>query len=279
MKQEQQRQVNALRGANSFLATHATELGTLATTEGGKQLAAAVTALADLDNAQRSADLFITGHVHDERNLSTTLRREHMVPIATFARTRLRGTAGFAALTVVATKFDGLRLVREARAMATAAAPHADAFVAGGFPADTVAQLGAAAMALESAVEERGRIKAGRKGTTKGIAEELRSGREAVKMLHAVIRRQFANNPHFLTEWNAVHRVSAKVGAVRGGSTVVPITPITPVVPVAPVTAFAGVTPVAGVSPLTLASPVAPVVLVAPVVHSAPVTAPVAAAA
>lgn len=229
MKQSQQRQVNALRGANSFLVTHATTLGALATTEGGKQLVAAVTALAELDNAQRSADLFIAGHVHDERNLSTALRAEHMVPIATFARTRMRGTAGFGALTVVATKFNGLRLVREARAMATAAALHKDAFVAGGFPVDTVDQLGAAAGALASAIEERGRIKAGRTGATKGIAEQIRSGQEAVQMLHAVIRRQFANDPHFLTEWNAVHRVSAKVGAVRGGFTVAPLTPAAPV--------------------------------------------------
>ena len=235
MRQEQQRQLNALRGANSFLVTHATALGALATSEGGIQLTAAITALAELDNAQRSADLFIAGHVGDERNLSTVLRAEHMIPIAGFARTRLRGTAGFAALTVLATKFNGLRLVREARAMATAAAPHADAFVRGGFPADTVQQLAAAATALESAIEERGRIKAGRTGATKGIAEKLRAGREGVQMLHSVIRKQFANDPHFLAEWKAVHRVSAKVGAVRGGSTVVPITPVAPVPPVAPV--------------------------------------------
>jgi hypothetical protein len=67
-----------------------------------------------------------------------------------------------------------------------------------GFPADTGAQLGAAASALEGVITERANAKVRRVGSTKGIHEELLKGREAVAMLNAVVSRQFVGDKTFL---------------------------------------------------------------------------------
>ena len=165
------------------------------------------------------------------------LRARHMQPIATFARARLKGVPDFAALTRPVTKLQPKPLVRAAQAMATAAAPHVDALVRGGFPADTIAQLSAAADAVSSAVVDRANTKVRRVGSTKGIESELLHGREAVAMLHAVISQQFAGDHTFLAAWHAARRVTAKAGAPRGtGSvTTLPLTPSPAAQPAAPV--------------------------------------------
>ena len=64
-------------------------------------------------------------------------------------------------------------------------------------------------------VVERANTKVGRVFATRGIEEQLRSGREAVSMLHAVLGRQFAGDHSFLAAWRAARRVVSKPGAVR----------------------------------------------------------------
>jgi hypothetical protein len=157
----------------------------------------------------------MAGQQSRERALTNELRTQHMKPIATFARARLRGAPDIAAITRAAPRLEGPRLVRAARAMATAAAPHTTALVSAGFPADTIAQLGTSADALQSALLDRANTKVGRVGATKGIEQQVLVGREALAMLHAVISRQFATDPTFLAAWNAARRVNAKPGAVR----------------------------------------------------------------
>jgi hypothetical protein len=220
MRQHQQRRLDAFRRAQDFMDANASRLGALATSEGRRQLDAAVTALGDLGTEQGSADRRMAGQSSRERALTNELRNQHMQPIATFARARLRGVPDIAALTRSAPRLKGAHLVRSARAMATAAAPHTTALVSAGFPADTLAQLGTSADALQSALLDRANTKVGRVGATKGIEQQVIAGREALAMLHAVISRQFANDPTFLAAWNAARRVNHKPGAVRSGSAV-----------------------------------------------------------
>jgi hypothetical protein len=215
MKQHQQRQLDALRRVQDFLDSHADVVGALRESEGRKQLDAAATRLATLDNDQGTAGLELAGQASRAKALTADLRASHMQPIARFARARLRGTPDFAALTRSASRLQGKPLVRAARAMATAAAPHADALTRGGFPADTIAQLAAAADALGESLVERANTRVRRVGATKGIEADLLSGREAVAMLHAVIGKQFAGDATFLAEWRAARRVVGKPGAVR----------------------------------------------------------------
>ena len=226
MKQQQQRRFDSLLRVQEFLDTNAGAVGATATSAGRKELDAAIAALTDCTNVQASTDLRLTGKVNNERALETSVRNEHMKPVATFARARLRGSPEIATLIRPLQNLHGARLVRAARAMATAAASYSDAFTAAGVPADTVEQLASAADVLQAAVTDRANAKVNRIRATKAIEEQLRAGGEAVRILHAIVSKQFASDPTFLAGWDAARRVTRKPGAVRDSGAVASITPI-----------------------------------------------------
>jgi hypothetical protein len=215
MNQKQQRKIDSLLRVRDFLDANADAVGALKDSEGRKQLDEAVQTLETHDGDQASTDLAMAGQISRQRTLVIELRASHMQPIASFARAKLRGVPDFAALVKSGVNLHPKQLVRAARAMATAAAPQADTLTRAGFPADTVAQLGAAASALENAITERANAKVRRVGSTKGIHEELLKGREAVAMLNAVVSKQFVGDKTFLAAWRAAHRVTAKPGTSR----------------------------------------------------------------
>ena len=252
MRTHQQYRVDALNRSKNFLDSNVGAVAGLADSAGMKQLDASLVAIAAFSNQQASVNRFMNGRAARERALTTNLVDQHMRPITTFARARLRGVPDFAALVKHTKKVTGAGIVREARGMATAAAPHIAALIAGGFPADAVTQLSAAADALEQALTDRASAKVGRVTATKGIAEEIKDGREAVAMLHAVVSRQLANNPTLLAGWNSARRVTSKPGVARGGSVTTPATHVAPVAPVTPVTASHITAPVTPVAPVAL---------------------------
>lgn len=215
MKYYEQYQFDSLVRVRDFTDEHAADLGSLVTSEARHQLDEALTQATAFAGDQGALALTGTGQLSREKSLAADLRTRHMQAIATFARARLRGAPDFAALVKSGSKLNGKPLVRAARAMATAAAPHADALTRGGFPSDTVAQLAAAAEALDGAIAERANSKVRRVGATKGIREELQKGREAVAMLDAVITKQFADNKPLLAAWRAARRVRVKPGTPR----------------------------------------------------------------
>ena len=231
MKRREQYRVDALNRSKDFIGTNADAVGAVAESATMKQLDRSLVAIAGFSNDQNAAGRFIAGRASRERALTTVLVEQHMNPITTFARARLRGAPDFAALITRPRKLNGAALVREARGMATAAAPHVNALVAGGFPADTLTQLGAAADALEAALVDRANAKVGRISATKGIAEQLQVGREAVAMLHAVVSRQLVSNPTLLAGWNGARRVTSKPGVARGGIVSTPAASIAPATP------------------------------------------------
>jgi hypothetical protein len=215
MNQKQQRKIDSPLRVRDFLDANAARVGVLKDSEGRKQLDDAITTLDAHGGDQAATDLAMAGQISRQRALAVELRASHMQPIATFSRAKLRGVPDFAALVKSGLDLQPKQLVRAARAMATAAAPQADALTRAGFPDDTVAQLGAAASALENAITERANAKVRRVGSTKGIYEELLKGREAVAMLNAVVSKQFAGDKTFLAAWHAAHRVTAKPGIAR----------------------------------------------------------------
>lgn len=215
MNQKQQRKLDSLLRVRDFLDANADHVGALKDSEGRKQLDDAVNTLATHGSDQAATDLAMAGQISRQRALAIELRASHMQPIATFARAKLRGVPDFAALVKSGLDLQPKQLVRAARAMATAAAPQADALTRAGFPADTIAQLGAAASALENAITERANAKVRRVGSTKGIHEELLKGREAVAMLNAVVSKQFVGDKPFLAAWRAAYRVTSKPGSAR----------------------------------------------------------------
>jgi hypothetical protein len=227
MKRYQQYQVGSLRRARDYVHGHADVAGAVAESEALAQLDHALARLAALGTGQGTADLMMAGQISRERALVAELKNEHMLPISTFARARLRGVPDFAALIHGGSARETKDVVQAARAMAEAAVPHTAALVRGGFPADTIAQLTAAADAVSAAVTERANTKVNRTNTTKGIEEAILDGREAVGMLHAVISKKFAGDPALLAGWHTARRVAAKPGVPRGtaGKSAVPVAP------------------------------------------------------
>jgi hypothetical protein len=215
MSQYQQRQIDAQRRAQGYLDSRTEGVGPLNESEGRKKLDGALTWVATLRNEQGTADRELAGQTKQEQVLVAELKTRHMQAVATFARARLRGEPAFAALTKPLTNLSPQQLVQAARSMATAAGPHADALVRGGFPADHLAQLGAAADALEAVAAARADTKVRRVAATKGIAEAIQQGREGLSMLHAVITHRHWGDPTFLSGWRAARRVVAKRGAPR----------------------------------------------------------------
>jgi hypothetical protein len=215
MQQHQQRTLDSLRRVQDFLDTHTDTVGVLAMSEGRKQLDAAVSALATHTDGQGSLTLQMSGQSSQQTSLAADLRKAHMAPVAKFARAKLRSAPDFAALTKSGLHLQPRTLIRAARAMATAAAPYANAFTDAGFPPDTIPQLGAAASALETAMVDRQNANVSRVLATKGIQQELNKGREAVAMLNAVVSRQLVSNFTVLAAWRVAHRITAKQGALR----------------------------------------------------------------
>src|SRR5581483_2323867 len=135
MKQSELREFAALKRSRAFVVTNATKLGALATSDGSKQLDDAIARIDTLTNDQATANLDMIGLASREEFLSKEIKNGHMNAISDFARAKLRGAPDFAALVrPVSSLRTTAQVVTAARAMATAAAPHADALTAGGLP-------------------------------------------------------------------------------------------------------------------------------------------------
>src|SRR4051812_27384494 len=202
VKQIQQRSLDALLRVQAFLDANASTVGAIGTSAARRELDDSIAALNDGATAQGTIVRTIAGQKNTQRSLEFSIRNAHMKPIAHFARARLRGTPNFAALTRKVDNLNGPKLVHTARAMATAAAPYADTFAASGMPADTPKQLADIADELQSLITGRAAAKVARVGTTKSMVQHLMAGKEAVTILHAIISKQFANDPTFLAGWN-----------------------------------------------------------------------------
>lgn len=216
MRANDQYYLSSFKRVQAFLNENAAQMGAIKASKGGKQLDEVVGQLEKHGIAQSSARLEIGGHANLQQSLEMALKKEHLLPIASFARANLRGVPDYATLTRSVIKLRGPALVRAARAVAVAAQPYVAALEEGGFPADTLTALSAAAGKVEETIEARASLKVRRAGSTSGISEETKRGVEAVRSLSAVVERQFAKDKAFLAAWRSAKRVVAKPGVPRG---------------------------------------------------------------
>ena len=214
MREIQQRKLEALRRVQGFIGTHSGVLGPIADLEGRKEVDAAVAAVDELTNGQGAANRFIAGEMGREAALTRQLVKEHLIPVARFARARLADVPEFKALTPAVHSSKG-KLLGKARVVATAVAKHRDAFAAGGFPADEAEEINRLADDIMGIQAERAKLRGGRVNATKSIGEKIAKGLAGVRHLDALIIKQFASNPGLLAEWSSVSRVWDKVGVTR----------------------------------------------------------------
>jgi hypothetical protein len=197
----------ALRRIQQFLDAYSDVFGALNASDARKQLDEAVAQLGPAVDVQGARVRDTRGEKEHQVELERELREHHMVPVARFALGRLASVPQIGALTPSATRFRGARLVAAARAMATAAIPHAAEFAAASFPADFLQQLTAAADAVQASIEARSRKVVERQNATKAVANILRQGRSAALMLEGAVDRLVPRRSSLHAEWRAVKRV------------------------------------------------------------------------
>jgi hypothetical protein len=222
MKENQERQADALRRVQGFILTHAAVLGGIASLEGRTQVDEALAAIDGLTNNQQSATRFIAGQLNRQQTLMQKLVQEHLVPVARFARAKLSGVPDFKALTPALNQNRIALLLVSAKATATAVEKYAADYVTGGFPADQAQQINGLVDEIMKSQAERAKLRGGRVNATREIAAGMKKGMLGVRHLDAVIIKQFASNPGLLAEWRSASRVWEKTGVSRKPSSVAP---------------------------------------------------------
>jgi hypothetical protein len=184
------------------------------------------------------------GETARQRAFRVALRTAHMRPIATIARSQLRSVPEFASLQLPDARRTSITQVTAARAMARAATPHAETFVAAGLPTDFVERLLAAADAVETSMLGRNQNRGQRVGATKGLKDEEKRGRQTVKVLDSLVLPALGTTDYLIAEWNSLKKVAAKPGVPARAATQVP--------PTVPAATLPGATePAATVPPAT----------------------------
>lgn len=93
-------------------------------------------------------------------------------------------------------------------AMSQAAEPYTQVFVQNGLKSTFLDDLNTAIGALHDAVTAADGSRVTSKGATSGIADQIKAGKQAVKLLDAIVRPALANNKTLLAQWSTVRRTA-----------------------------------------------------------------------
>ena len=157
--------------------------------------------------------------------LAARLRRHHLYPISTIATAELRGIPGITeALRMPASHLGVEKLLAAAKAMREAADRYRPVFVKNGRAPDFLEQLAEATRELEATIGGHAKVVGTQVGARAGIAQEIRRGRLAVKMLDAIVRSAFEGNDVVLARWRTARRVK-QLPSNGGGPEPVDISP------------------------------------------------------
>jgi hypothetical protein len=207
MRKAQQYRGESLRRIQQFLDAHVDVFGQLNASDARKELDAAVSQLSASVNIQLSRERAVRGTMRLQESLERDLRDHHVIPVVNFARGRLATAPNVGALTPSTRSLKGARLVNAARAMAEAAKPYADQFTAASFPLEFMAQLLAAADAVEASIDARGRQRAERINGTAAVETQLKAGRSAALMLEGAVGRLVPRSSALYAEWRGIRRL------------------------------------------------------------------------
>lgn len=261
MQNEQIHVGQSLRRVQHFLDAHKDIVGAVNSTDARKQLDSVVAQLDETVDEQGTNTRQARAEVHRRQQLEDMLVRKYMTPLAKFARARLQGAPGFAALTPSGNNLTTERLVLSARSMAQAAGPLTDVLTKAKFPATFLEQLRTAADAVKASIDVGASTRVRRTGATKQLASSLRVGRNAVATIDALVSHLILGDERLVREWRAAKRITkaaslpAAVSATLPTTDVAPVTTTAPGAPVAPATTIAPVVPVAPVSAISPAQP------------------------
>jgi hypothetical protein len=141
-----------------------------------------------------------------------------MRPIATVAAAQLRQVPDFLALKMPPKLSTSRALVAWAGAMGKAAAAYDKTFVDAGLSPDFLAQMQTAADTLNATLTSRGATRAAQRGASAGLDAEATRGRQAVKVLDALVEPLIAGDISLLAQWKTAKRVTGRSTPVAATS-------------------------------------------------------------
>lgn len=225
MRQDQLATYDTLTGVQGFLDTRADIFGSINASDERKDLDRIAASVRQKLTTQLARQRASRGATEGRKRLEHDLRTGNLMPLAEYARARLKGTVtsaeDYKALTPSSANLRGARLVQVARAMAKAAEGYTAALTAGHFPPDVLAQMNALADAVQAKLDQRAALDREMAGATAAISKGLADGRVIVRTIGAVVKRAAHKDPELLAEWRAAQRVKKKTGSAAGRSAVV----------------------------------------------------------
>lgn len=267
--------LSTLQRVQRFMDTNAEALGPINTAGYRRVLDDVANTLSAHAVSQAASKNIGSGETAKQRVLRNALKLNTMRPIAAVAAAQLKEVPEFASLKMPAAGTTSARLVAAAGAMSTAATTYQQTFTDAGLPADFLDRLNTAAEALNNSLVNRGNTKGSQAGATAGLKAEAARGREAVRVLDALIEPQLAGNAVLLVQWNSAKRFGGK-------STVISSTTVDAaakgvagtVIPPAPSATTTTPAPSVATSPASVATPVVAPVAALPSTSASPATQP-----
>lgn len=210
MQATQDRVSQSLRGMEGWIDGHAAIVPPEAAGQ-VEMLRGVNQALAQYVIDQEHQDRARSANTVTVEQLRRELRQDHLVPIATMARSVVKITPELeVALRVPRQDANDAKVLASANAIAKIGDAHKDLLVQHGLPTTFVSDLRTLAATLQTAVDERRQAKSRRVGATKGIADQVNTGRRVMQALDIVITRALRTEPVLLAEWKNTKRVTVK---------------------------------------------------------------------
>ena len=219
MNSLQERIYNTGRRIQAFLVANDSVLGTINKSGMRADLDAIVTALGESGGSQAAGRVNAIGETAKQRTLRLALRLNHMRPIASVAKAKLRSVPNFQAMTMPDPNIRVVSLLAHAHGMAEAAAPYSQVFIDAGLSQDFIAQLTAAADAVKASIDTRAAARGQRSSATGTLKDLENRARLVYKTLNDfVIPILAADVTHsgLLAEWKRARRVDSRGGPVVG---------------------------------------------------------------
>lgn len=212
--------LDTLRAIQQFLDDNAAKLGNVVQSGTRRQLNQVVAQLAAFAATQSGKKT--AGDVAHAKALRVALVDDHMTVIARIAAVDLPQTPQLQNLRMPKGKLTLAKLVAYAHAMANTATPHSDIFVAAGMSPDFLAQLNAAADAVETFDSQRKQLRAGSTAATGGIKTSLSAASRIVSVIDGMVKTALKGDTTLLTFWSSVKK--ARKAVSRPASPPAPLT-------------------------------------------------------
>ena len=213
MQHRQKQVIESFQRVQGFLVTHPLP-PPRGYGEPGALLDAVVNRLLEHGRDQVTGQRLKRASRESEKTLAGRLRRLHLKPITLIAQARLSGSPAMdEALRMPRPKLPTTKLIVVARTFRNAAAQYEEIFIQSGRPEDFLVQLDAAIDAVEKAFDEKASRLGLQVAGTAELASELAEGRDAVKMLDAIVLTTFDGQLDVLAEWRSARRVRCAYSA------------------------------------------------------------------